>query len=67
MDIPSPKPAQVIRYAYLWADEYGRGVDEGRKDRPAVIVMTVQTAENDLRVVVVPITHTAPSVASDAL
>ena len=29
--------------------------------------MAVQTAANDLRVVVVPITHTAPSVGSDAL
>jgi hypothetical protein len=45
MDIPTPKPAQVIRYSYLWADEYGSGIDEGRKDRPAAVVLTVRALQ----------------------
>ncbi len=45
MDIPAPKPSQVIRYAYLWADEHDAGRDEGT---------------NHPRVAVVPITHSPP-------
>ena len=67
MDIPLPKPAQVIRYAYLWADEHAAGREEGVKDRPTAIVMTLQTASNSLRAVVVPITHTPPSSGVDAI
>jgi mRNA-degrading endonuclease toxin of MazEF toxin-antitoxin module len=67
VDIPAPKPAQVIRYTYQWADEHAAGREEGRKDRPAAIVMTIQPSPNQLRVVVVPITHTPPCSASSAL
>jgi mRNA-degrading endonuclease toxin of MazEF toxin-antitoxin module len=67
VDIPAPKPAHVIRYAYLWADEHAAGHDEGRKDRPAAIVMTLQPTSNQLGIVVVPITHTPPSSVSTAL
>ena len=41
MDIPVPKPAQVIRYAYLWADEHEAGREEGSKNRPVAIVRKV--------------------------
>lgn len=67
MDIPSPKPAQVIRYAYLWADEYEAGREEGLKDRPAAVVMTMLLGDRDVRVVVLPITHTPPSTGTDAV
>jgi hypothetical protein len=43
VDIPAPKPAQVIRYSYLWADEHEAGRDEGIKDRPVAIVLALQT------------------------
>lgn len=67
MDIPTPKPAQVIRYAYLWADEHAAGREEGTKDRPAAIVLTLQTGSNLLRAAVVPITHTPPASTTDAI
>lgn len=34
----------VIRYAYLWADEGARGREAARKDRPAVVVAVSVTA-----------------------
>jgi len=46
----------VIRYAYLWADEAARGLEEGRKDRPAAIILVLPTAGGE-EVVVAPITH----------
>ena len=33
-----PDRGSVIRYAYLWADENPRGQEEGRKDRPALVL-----------------------------
>lgn len=68
MKIPPPKPSQVIRYSYLWADEHDAGQEEGRKDRPAAIVMALQAEEDrDVQVVVVPITHSPPLDGADAL
>lgn len=67
MDIPAPKPAQVIRYAYLWADEHEAGREEGSKDRPVAIVILSKTVEGLDRVIVVPITHTPPQQATDAV
>jgi hypothetical protein len=67
VDIPPPKPAQVIRYSYLWADEKRLGQEDGRKDRPAVIVLTVEVEDGESRVVVVPITHSRPAAQDDSL
>jgi hypothetical protein len=51
----------VISYAYLWHHEHEAGRDEGRKNRPCVIVLTVERPANDTTIVVVlPITHTPP-------
>lgn len=62
MSIPTPEPGLVISYAYLWHREREAGQEEGRKDRPSVIVLAVERPANDTTVVVVlPITHTAPS------
>jgi hypothetical protein len=35
----------VIAYAYLWAREHRRGLEEGRKDRPCAIVAARQMIE----------------------
>lgn len=51
----------VIRYAYLWADEHDAGLEEGRKDRPAAIILTVTGADQRTEVLALPITHTPPS------
>jgi hypothetical protein len=60
--IPTPEPGLVISYAYLWHHEYEAGREEGRKDRPGVIVLTVERPASDATVVVVlPFTHTPPS------
>lgn len=67
MEIPAPKPAQVIRYAYLWADEHAAGHEEGTKDRPVAIVLTMQAGSNMLKVAVIPVTHAPPRNTSDAL
>jgi hypothetical protein len=61
MPIPTPEPGLVISYAYLWHYEHESGQEEGRKDRPSVIVLTVEReADNSTLVTVLPITHTPP-------
>jgi len=61
MPLPTPEPGLVISYSYLWHHEHQAGREEGRKDRPSVIVLAVEQRANDTTVVVVlPITHTPP-------
>jgi hypothetical protein len=50
----------VIRYAYLWLSENQRGLEEGLKDRPCAVLLSVGDAAGDTEVVVLPVTHTAP-------
>lgn len=61
MALPDPAPGLVIGYAYLWRNEARRGQQEGRKDRPCVIVLSVQNRDGRTVVTVAPITHTAPA------
>lgn len=62
MPIPNPEPGLVISYSYLWHGEYEARQEEGRKDRPSVIVLAVeQEADQTTVVTVLPITHSAPS------
>lgn len=57
----APLPGSVIRYAYLWADESTAGREEGRKDRPAlVLALSVRSDDGETEVLVVAVTHTAP-------
>ena len=44
--IPTPEAGLVIAYAYLWRREHQAGQDEGLKDRPSVIVLTVERQED---------------------
>jgi hypothetical protein len=58
---PPPRGA-VIRYAYLWADEEARGREEGRKDRPAlVLALSVRDVDGSVEVLVLAITRTPPA------
>jgi hypothetical protein len=58
---PAPLPGLVIRFSFLWSREARAGATEGRKDRPCAIVVAVPRGEaGDLRVAVVPVTHSAP-------
>lgn len=60
MSWPDPRPGLVIRYSYLWRREHDAGRDEGVKDRPCAIVVTLAEADDDTMVYVLPITHSAP-------
>ncbi len=60
MALPEPKPGLVIRYDYLWRREAEIGRDQG-KDRPACLVAASDSATTPRFVVILPITHTAPS------
>lgn len=52
------EPGLVLRYAYLWHGEAQRGQEEGRKDRPAVVVLRREIVRGALFVLVAPVTHT---------
>jgi hypothetical protein len=58
----------VINYAYLWHHEHTAGNEEGRKDRPSVIILSVERDRDGATIVVVlPITHTPPRSRDDAI
>lgn len=61
MAIPNPEPGLVISYAYLWRREFEGGQEEGRKNRPCVIVLSVEKHDSGTQVTVAPITHSPPS------
>lgn len=68
MNLAPPEPGAIIRYAYLWAAEAGRGREEGRKDRPALVLALVVHNEAGLaEVLVLAVTHTKPQRSSDAV
>jgi hypothetical protein len=64
----APPPDSVIRYAYLWADECASGREEGRKDRPAlVLALAVRSDEGETELLVVAVTHAAPRAPEDGI
>lgn len=68
MSLPRPEPGLVVSYAYLWRHEHNRGQEEGRKNRPCVIVLAVTRAKaNAVRVTVAAVTHTPPHADTVAL
>jgi hypothetical protein len=68
MSFPVPQPGLVISYAFLWSHEHRAGVEEGRKDRPCVIVLSVtRRPDGETLVRVAPTTHSAPRVPAAAL
>lgn len=63
-----PLPGSVIRYSYLWADEDELGQEEGRKDRPAlVLAIAIRISGDETRVLVLAITRTPPLEPEDAV
>ena len=60
MALPPPDPGLVIRYDYLWVEEAAAGRDQG-KDRPACLVAASNLAAQPRFVVILPITHSAPT------
>jgi hypothetical protein len=55
---------QIIRYEYLWSDEADRGLEEGAKWRPCALILVIGGDDDEVEVVVAPITHRP---ASDAV
>lgn len=67
MPFPEPQPGLVISYAYLWYHEHRAGREEGRKDRPCVIILAIEKpTEATTTVKVVPVTHSLPDDVSTA-
>lgn len=61
MALPKPQLGLVISYAYLWHNEHRAGNEEGRKHRPCVIVVAIETSSGGATTVrVAPITHSLP-------
>lgn len=68
MNLPPPKRGDVIRYAYLWADEYRRGREEASKDRPAIVLaIAVRQSDGQIQILALAITHTPPKDPLDAV
>lgn len=55
-----------MHYSYLWHDQGLRGMEEGTKERPCVIV-SAMTVHEGVSVTVVPITHRPPSAKDEAV
>lgn len=67
MTLPKPVPGLVIRYAYLWHDEFLEGREEGSKDRPCALVIATTSQDGQITATVLPITHSEPRAPSLAL
>jgi len=65
--LPVPAPGLVIRYSYLWRREALLGREEGVKVRPCAVVLVIFDEAGRRRVRVLPVTHTPPAVARDAV
>jgi hypothetical protein len=57
----------VVSYAYLWCSEYERGREEGVKDRPCVVILSIEHDDGVTMVTVAPITHAAPASVETAV
>lgn len=67
MALPEPQPGLVIRYAYLRRDEAKKGREEGSKDHPCVVVLSVRDRGGDSIVTVAPVTHGPPPASGNAV
>lgn len=62
-----PERGSVIHYGYLWADENAAGREEGRKDRPAlVLALSPVQADGTIEIMVLAVTHSPPAEQADA-
>ena len=68
MPIPTPEPGLVISYAYLWDHEAKAGRENGAKDRPCVIALSVvRRPDGETVVTVLPVTHVPPTDPAEAI
>jgi hypothetical protein len=64
---PRPVTGLVIRYAYLWREEFRKGKEEGTKDRPCAVVLATQDINGKEIVTVLPVTHALPRDPASAI
>jgi hypothetical protein len=57
MALLEPEPGLVISYAYLWHHEHRGGQEEGRKDRPCMIVLRTERTSDRASVVTRSASH----------
>ncbi len=62
-----PEIGLVIRHAYLWWNEARAGREEGRKDRPCVIVHLRVNELQELETYICPVTRTPPDFPEKAM
>ena len=68
MENPAPQVGPEISYADLGHREHRTGREEGRKDRPCVIVVAIRRADDgDTLVRVMPVTHSVPAETASAM
>lgn len=67
MALPKPERGLVISYSCLWADEFAKGREEGVKNRPCVVILTVEAVNGITFVTVAPITHAVPQATGVAV
>ena len=67
MASPLPVAGDIVRYSYLWRSEADRGRTEGSKDRPCAVVLAVLRANGLTRIVIAPVTHSAPTDPATAI
>ena len=64
MPLPEACPGLVFRYEYVWKRQALAGLQNGEKERPACVVLTVTGKIGDQRVLIVPITTKPPDAAT---
>lgn len=57
----APGLGDVWRYPFLWSREAASGETEGRKDRPVVLALLVRNRDDELVLLMVPITSVPQS------
>jgi mRNA-degrading endonuclease toxin of MazEF toxin-antitoxin module len=65
---PEPQIGLVIRYDFLWSHEREKGLIEGAKERPCVIVTAITRKDDGaMEILVAPITHSPPQEGTIAI
>ena len=68
MPIPTPEPGLVISYAYLWDHEAKAGRENGAKDRPCVIALSVvRRPDGETVVTVLPLSTSRRAIQPERL
>ena len=66
-EMVEPSNGLVIRYSYLWARQYDRGEESGRKGRPTCVQIIIARRDSGTVVALFPITTQPPQAGRSAL